>query len=311
MRNAFAAELTALAGEDKRLILLSGDIGNRLFNPYKANFPERFFNCGVAEANMTSVAAGMALCGLRPVTYTITSFNTTRCLEQIKIDICYHNLPVIVVGVGSGLSYAGLGPTHHSCEDIALLRSLPNMTIICPGDVWEVRLALRAAITRGGPTYIRLGKKNEPVIHEQAPDFQIGRGILLRPGNDISLLSTGNMLPLGLQAAEELSKRGISASVVSFHTVKPLDEELLFEAFAKFKVVATLEEHSLQGGFGSGVAEWMADHVLHGALLCRLGIADQFLHEAGDQAYARKYFGLTPGGIADNILRFMEKSKSS
>jgi len=310
MRNAFAAELSAVASEDERIVLLSGDIGNRLFDRYKEKFNDRFFNCGVAEANMTSMAAGMALCGLRPITYTITPFNTTRCLEQIKIDICYHNLPVIIVGVGSGLSYAGLGPTHHSCEDIAFLRALPNMTIICPGDVWEVRLALGAAIVQGGPAYIRLGKKNEPVVHEGAPDFTIGKGILVRPGTEVCVLSTGNMLPVAVQASEELGKRGCSAAVFSCHTVKPLDEQLLFECFDKFRVVVTVEEHSVIGGFGSSVAEWLADHAPRKAYLCRIGTADQFLHEAGGQDYARHYFGLTPTGIAEKALRRLEARNS-
>ncbi|MBD3308677.1 transketolase, partial [candidate division KSB3 bacterium] len=190
MRNAFAAELTSLAADNRQIILLSGDIGNRLFNDYKAQFPDRFFNCGVAEANMTSMAAGMALCGLRPITYTITPFATTRCLEQIRVDICYHNVPVIIAGVGGGLSYAGLGATHHSCEDIGFLRMLPNMTVICPGDAWEVRLALRAAVQHTGPVYLRIGKKGEPVVHSQAPEFTIGKGIVVQEGTEICLLST-------------------------------------------------------------------------------------------------------------------------
>lgn len=159
MRNAFAAEITEISATDDKIVLLSGDIGNRLFNSFKEKFSNRFYNCGVAEANMTSMAAGMAACGLKPVTYTITPFNTIRCLEQIRVDVCYHNLPVVIVGVGSGLSYANLGATHHSCEDIALLRVLPNMTVICPADAVEVRLALRAALNYGRPVYIRLGKK--------------------------------------------------------------------------------------------------------------------------------------------------------
>ena len=158
MRNAFAQEITALAAEDKRIVLLSGDIGNRLFDPYKKQFPDRFYNCGVAEANMTSVAAGMALSGLRPVTYTIAAFNTVRCLEQIRVDVCYQGLPVVIVGVGGGLSYAALNATHHALEDVAFLRILPNMTVICPGDAWEVRAAVRAAIKHNGPVYVRLGK---------------------------------------------------------------------------------------------------------------------------------------------------------
>ena len=302
MRNAFAAEITALAGEDDRVVLLSGDIGNRLFDNYKERFPTRFFNCGVAEANMVSMAAGMALSGLRPVAYTITPFITTRCLEQIRVDICYHNAPVIIVGVGGGLSYASLGATHHSCEDIAFLRVLPQMTVVCPGDALEVRQALRAAIGHDGPLYIRLGKKGEPVVHKRDPEFVIGKGITLREGSDVCLLSTGNLLPTAMRAAEELGLRGVSAQVVSCHTVKPLDEALLARAFSKFTVVATLEEHSRLGGFGGSVAEWLADRPPVKARLCRIGTADEFLHEAGGQAYAREYFGLTPETIAEKVL---------
>ena len=311
MRNAFAAELTALASEDERIVLLSGDIGNRLFDNYKARFPGRFFNCGVAEANMTSMAAGMALCGLRPITYTITPFATTRCLEQIRVDVCYQNLPVIIVGVGGGLSYAGLGATHHSCEDIAFLRALPNMAVICPGDAVEVRLALRAAVKHDGPVYMRLGKKGEPVIHEQAPEFVIGKGIVVREGSDVCLLSTGNMLPVAVQAAEELDSRGVSVQVVSLHTVKPLDEELLTEVFSRFMIVVTVEEHSLLGGLGGSVAEWLADRRPQKARLCRVGTADRFLHEAGGQDHARQYFSLTPEAIAEKTLQLYLTSTSS
>ncbi|MCP4351307.1 MAG: transketolase [Desulfobacterales bacterium] len=301
MRNAFAAELTALASMDPRIVLLSGDIGNRLFDPFKKEYPKRFFNCGVAEANMTSVAAGMALCGMRPITYTITPFNTSRCLEQIRVDACYHNLPVTIVGVGAGLSYAGLGSTHHSCEDIAMLRVLPNMTVICPADATEVRLSLRAAASHDGPVYIRLGKKNEPVIHKQEPVFKIGKGIIIRKGDDVCLLNTGNMLPVAVEAAELLEKKSISAQVVSMHTVKPLDTDLLGEVFADFKLVVTVEEHSRLGGIGSAVAEWLSDQRPGTARLLRLGTDDKFLHGSGNQANARKIFGLTPDQITERI----------
>lgn len=299
MRNAFAAEMTALASKDERIVLLSGDIGNRLFNDYKARVSNRFFNCGVAEANMISMAAGMALCGLRPVVYTITSFITVRCLEQIRLDICYHNVPVVIVGVGSGFSYASLNATHHSCEDIAFLRMLPNMTVICPGDVWEVRLALQAAFKHDGPVYIRMGKKNEPVVHSQEPEFAIGKGIIIREGDDVCLLGTGTLLPMAVQAAKELQRQGISTRVVSLHTVKPLDEALLAEVFARFKVVITVEEHSILGGLGGSVAEWLADHPGQRARLLRIGTADAFLYEAGDQEHARQVYGLTSGTIAE------------
>src|SRR5436190_5081901 len=231
MRNAFADELTRLGDEDSRVVMLSGDIGNRLFDKFKAKHPSRFFNCGVAEANMMGVAAGMAMNGLRPVAYTITPFVTTRCLEQIRTDVCYHEAPVTIVAVGAGLSYAGLGPTHHACEDISFLRSIPNMVVICPGDAFEVRAALRAAMRQDKPCYIRMGKKGEPLVHAAVPaDFEIGKAITIEDGADVCLLSTGNMLPEAVHAAHVLKDSGISARVVSFHTVKPLDETCLRDA---------------------------------------------------------------------------------
>ena len=159
MRNAFAKAITKIASKNKKVVLLSGDIGNRLFLQYKELQPKRFYNCGIAEATMTGVAAGLASGGFQPITYTITPFNTVRCLEQIRLDICYPNLPVIIVGTGSGLSYANFGATHHSMEDIAILRTLPNLNILCPSDPIEVELALQEAIRIKKPTYIRLAKK--------------------------------------------------------------------------------------------------------------------------------------------------------
>ena len=301
MRNAFAAEITELAVADPRVVLLSGDIGNRLFDSFRDRCPGRFYNCGVAEANMIGMAAGMALSGLRPVAYTITPFITTRCLEQIRVDVCYHHVPVTIVGVGGGLSYASLGPTHHSCEDIALLRALPNMAVVCPADAVEVRLAVRAACQRPSGVYIRLGKKGEAVIHKTPPQFAIGKAITVRDGREVCLLSTGNMMPEALAAAERLERDGVSTRVASFHTVKPLDTDYLDECFYNFSLVATVEEHSLIGGFGSAVAEWLADQPRQRATLCRFGTRDEFLHESGEQEHAREHFGLTAEQIAHTI----------
>lgn len=302
MRNAFAAELTKLGDEDPRVVMLSGDIGNRLFDKFKARHPARFFNCGVAEANMMGVAAGMAINGLRPVAYTITPFVTTRCLEQIRTDVCYHEAPVTIVAVGAGLAYSGLGPTHHACEDIAFLRAIPNMVVICPGDALEVRAALRAAMAQDAPVYIRMGKKGEPVIHAgPLEDFAIGRAITVREGSDVCLLSTGNMLPEAIEAAQRLSDTGISARVVSFHTVKPLDETCLAEAFGRFALVATIEEHSLIGGFGAAVSEWLADSETQHKKFLRFGTPDAFFKKSGEQEYAREVLGLTGHQIADKI----------
>src|ERR1700733_15877424 len=196
MRNAFTDELTKLGDQDERIVMLSGDIGNRLFDKFKDKHPSRFFNCGVAEQNMMGVAAGLAMNGLRPVAYTITPFVTTRCLEQIRTDVCYHEAPVTIVAVGAGLAYSGLGPTHHACEDISFLRSLPNMVVICPGDAFEVRAALQASMKQDRPVYIRMGKKGEPVVHPgPLENFRIGKAMTVSEGKDVCLLSTGNMLP--------------------------------------------------------------------------------------------------------------------
>jgi transketolase len=303
MRNAFADELTKLGSEDARVVMLSGDIGNRLFDKFKDKHPSRFFNCGVAEANMMGVAAGLAMNGLRPVAYTITPFVTTRCLEQIRTDVCYHEAPVTIVAVGAGLAYSGLGPTHHACEDISFLRSIPNMVVICPGDAFEVRGALRAALQQDRPVYIRMGKKGEPVVHKgPLADFAIGKAITISEGSDVCLLSTGNMLPEATLAAHQLNENGISAEVVSFHTVKPLDEDCLRNAFAKFRLVATLEEHSLIGGFGAAVSEWLVDTETPHKKFLRFGTPDSFFKKSGEQEYAREVLGLTGHQIAEKIL---------
>jgi len=301
MRNAFADEITKLGADDTRVVLLSGDIGNKLFDKFKQQAGNRFLNCGVAEANMMSIAAGMALSGLRPVIYTITPFTTTRCFEQIRVDVCYHDAPVIIVGTGAGLSYAELGPTHHSLEDLALLRSLPEMIVLAPCDAVELRLGLRAALRQDRPVYMRIGKKGEPVIHDRQPDFQLGKAITVREGEHVCLISTGNMMPVVLNARNILNTGGLSARVESFHTVKPLDTDRLKEVFARYPLVAVVEEHGRLGGLGGSIAEWLASQDgLQGRMLS-FGTDDTFMHEIGSQEYARRRFGLTAENIAEKV----------
>lgn len=307
MRNAFASEITSLARENEKIVLLSADIGNKLFDNFKAAAPERFINCGVAEANMIGTAAGLAMSGLLPVSYTIAPFITYRCLEQIRIDLCYHNLRSIIVGVGAGLSYASLGPTHHSLEDIAMMRVLPHMKVICPGDALEVRAALRAALNEEGPTYIRLGKKGEPLVHEQLPAFVIGKAIELRSGTDLCILSTGNMLPLAMECANDLADEGVSCALISFHTVKPLDQNTLRRVFSEFPLVVTVEEHSIHGGFASSIAEWIVTQGPFCAKLLSIGTADRFLHEGGGQAHARETFDMSKDKIIEKIRASLSK----
>ncbi len=301
MRNAFASEVTDIAQTDARVVLLSGDIGNKLFDNFKRVDASRFYNCGVAEANMMGVAAGMALSGFRPIIYTITPFTTTRCFEQIRVDVCYHQAPVIIVGTGAGLSYAELGPTHHSLEDLAILRTLPGMCVLAPCDAMELRLMLRAALQQDNPVYIRIGKKGEPAIHHHLNELTIGRSIVVREGKDIALLAAGTVMTEALDAADRLSERGISAEVVSFHTIKPLDEVYLAAACQRFKQIVTIEEHGTIGGLGGAVAEWLA----RSDSQCRLisvGTPDAFMHEVGSQTYARQKFGLVGEQIAARVL---------
>lgn len=301
MRNAFAEEINLLAEVDKRVVLLSGDIGNKLFDPFKEAHLNRFYNCGVAEANMMGVAAGLAMSGLRPVIYTITPFTTTRCFEQIRVDVCYHRAPVIIVGTGSGLSYAELGPTHHSLEDMAILRTLPEICVMAPCDELELRLALRAALQQLRPVYIRIGKKGEPTIYKQTPNLSIGKAIEIQQGADVILLSTGTIMSEVIKAADILKDRGISPAIVSVHSIKPLDTEFLQTASQRFKLLVTVEEHGLIGGLGGAVAEWRASAGISTPQLS-LGTPDEFMQEVGSQAYARAKYGLTCDAIAARVL---------
>ncbi|HLI14401.1 MAG TPA: transketolase C-terminal domain-containing protein [Alphaproteobacteria bacterium] len=303
MRNAFAEEITSLGIADSRIVLLSGDIGNKLFDRFKAHNESRFYNCGVAEANMMSMAAGLGLSGLRPVVYTITPFTTTRCYEQIRVDVCYHRAPVVIVGTGAGLSYAELGPTHHSCEDLAILRLLPEMTVLAPCDAVELRLALRAALRQDGPVYMRIGKKGEPILHATEPDFAIGRAITLRNGADLCLIATGTIMSVVLAAADRLAAAGLSVRVESFPTVKPLDRSRLDEVFASFPLLGVVEEHGLAGGLGGSIAEWLARRADFKGRLVTFGTPDEFMHEVGSQDYARQRFGLSSENIAATMLR--------
>lgn len=301
MRDAFAQELTKIAAIDSRVVLLSGDIGNKLFDKFKLVDESRFHNCGVAEANMMGVAAGMALSGLRPFVYTITPFTTTRCFEQIRVDVCYHHVPVVIVGTGSGLSYAELGPTHHSLEDMAILRTLPGMRVLAPCDSIELREALHEVLKDDSPTYIRIGKKGEPDIHNGSAGLKIGKAIVVRPGKDLALLCAGNMMSETIKAADLLAAQGVSAEVVSFHTVKPIDADYLHSTISRFPLLVTIEEHSRIGGFGSAVAEWRLAQPKNIAQMC-FGTDDSFMHEVGTQAYARKKYGLTAENIAGKSL---------
>lgn len=304
MRTAFINELTRQARENPAVILLTGDLGYTVFESFQAEFPERFINCGVAEANMLGTAAGLAREGMRPFVYSFIPFAIFRAFEQIRIDVCYHDLPVTIVGLGAGYSYGDMGATHHALEDIAVSRSLPGMCVICPGDPWEVRRAVNALSAHDGPAYMRLAKRGEPAVHEPETrdDFQIGRAIVLQEGGEIALVATSNMLSTAVEAARKLeSAHGIRPTVVSMHTVKPLDELCITKLSERCRTIFTIEEHSVLGGLGGAVSEVVAS-VPTRCAVHRIGIPDRFVHVSGSQTFYREQCGLTPDGVVNRVL---------
>ena len=308
MRNAFIRSLNEVARHDGRVMLLTGDLGYKLFDDFACNYPGRFINAGVAEANMAGVAAGLALGGMRPFIYSIVPFVTLRCLEQIRNDICYHNAPVTIVGVGGGYAYGPNGPTHHALEDIAIMRALPNMTVVCPGDPIEVELCMQNSVLHHGPLYIRLGRAGDSIVHRQPPTFQIGRAIFVREGRDCAVLSTGGMLPVAVAVSDLLLEQGFHCDVVSMHTVKPLDTGVLQACCARKKSIFTIEEHSRMGGLGSAVAEYLASAGLPGPVKM-FGVEDRFAHVSGSQAYLRHEQGLSAEQIAECVLGFLRDAR--
>lgn len=303
MRRAFLETLTELVSADPKVMLLTGDTGFHVFDQFRERFPGNFLNVGISEAAMIGLAAGLALEGRQVFVYAIAPFATLRCLEQIRVDLCGQNLPVKIVGVGAGLTYGAAGPTHHAIEDLGVLRPLPNMTVICPGDPAETRAAVRATLALPGPCYLRLGKSGEPAVHAaELADFRIGRGIVISPGRDLAVICTGNMLASGRELCRLLAGMGLQAGLVSLPCLKPLDEELLASLAARLPLLVTVEEHNLIGGLGSAVAEFLGDRASRARLL-RFGIPDRFAGQAGSQEYLRELYGLSPAQMASRIAK--------
>lgn len=306
MRTRFFADLLDAAGQDPDLVLMVGDLGFGVIGPFVEAHPTQFVNAGVAEQNMTGMAAGMALAGAKVFTYSIANFPTLRCLEQIRNDIAYHGADVTVVAVGGGLAYGALGMSHHATEDLAIMRSIPGMTVAAPGDPEETSAVLADLLANGGPAYLRLGKAGERSVHHLRPSLRRGESLCLRSGRDVALLSTGAMLPTVVDAADELEAEGLSVSVISVPYLAPFDERAVCAAGFGHQLVVTVEEHSISGGLGGAVAEVLAE-TRGSCVMMRIGVPHRFSSVVGDQAYLRAQHGLTQEGIVKRVNEKLEK----
>lgn len=304
MRKTFINTLVELAKKDDRIFLITPDIGYSVLEPFMQQFPERYLNVGVAEQNAVSIAAGLALSGMIPYVYTIMPFVAMRPYEQIRVDVAYMNTNVRIVGVGAGFSYGAAGATHHSIEDIAIMRCMPNMTVVCPGDPWEVEQSVKASLDYKGPMFFRLGKQGEPVINNPKTKFAIGKGITIQKGTDLHLITTSNTLEMSKNICDELKKVNISASLISMHTIKPFDSKLIESLLKTGKPIFTVEEHSKIGGLGSAVSEIIAESN-YNPIFKRFGLDDKFSHYVGSHSYIKEKFGLTKEKITSQILNII------
>lgn len=307
MRNAFLDTLFELALQDDRINFITGDLGYKVVEKFMEQRPLQFLNAGVAEQNLTGIAVGMAFSGKTVFTYSIANFPTMRCLEQVRVDICYHGANVKIVSVGGGFAYGPLGATHHAIEDLAIMRVLPGMTVIAPGDPVETRAATRAIAAHQGPCYLRLGKAGEPTVHAGEIDFQMGKAIRLREGSDLTLISTGGMLQTAAKAAERLANEDIHIRVLSMHTLKPLDEPAVLAAARETGAIVTLEEHSILGGLGGAVAELLSETDGLKIPFKRLGVPSMFSPHIGTQAYLLARHGLDEEGVVNGVLATIKR----
>jgi transketolase len=310
MRSAFFRTLMELAERDERVNLIVGDIGFGVTEAFAQRFPNRFLNVGVAEQNMTGIAAGMALSGKIVFTYSIANFPILRCLEQVRNDVCYHRANVKIVAVGGGLAYGSLGATHHATEDLAIMRSLPQMVVLAPGDPAEAQAATQAMAAHPGACYMRLGRAGEPEVHRRPIDFHLGRAIQIVDGDDLTLISTGGMLETAVQVAEQFRIAGLGARVLSMHTVQPLDVEAVLDAARDTCAIFTIEEHSVTGGLGSAVAEVLAESSERPGIFKRFGLPSAFTSIVGTQEYLRTQHGLSVDSLTNRIQSILKNSRA-
>lgn len=297
MRDRFVSTLMGLAERDSNVHLVTGDLGFGVLKPFWERFPDQFTNAGIAEQNMTSFAAGMALEGKTVFTYSIGNFPTLRALEQIRNDCAYHEANVKIVCVGGGFVYGSLGMSHHATEDLAIMRALPNVTVMAPSDPAQARLATEVIYAHPGTCYLRLGRGGEPDLGTPTDGFRIGQAIQVADGADVALLFTGAIGDEVLAARAGLAERGVDAAIVSFPTVKPIDARAVRHLAENYGTLITIEEHSVVGGFGGAVAEVLAELPTPRARLVRMGMDDRYSCIVGSQDYLRETYGISARAI--------------
>ncbi|MGX7893861.1 transketolase family protein [Tsuneonella sp. HG222] len=297
MRDAFVRALGELADQDPDIILVNGDLGFGVLTDFIENRPTQYVNAGVAEQNMTGLAAGMALEGARAYTYSIGNFTTLRCLEQLRNDVCYHEANVTAVAIGGGFSYGQLGMSHFATEDLAILRALPAMTVVAPSDPWQAVELTKQLYAKAGPAYLRIDK-DKAGLPEAPHDVTLGKVRTVREGADATVFTTGAILVEALAAAEVLAGEGIELMLVDVHTIKPFDAAGVVAAARATGVVLTLEEHTVVGGLGSAVAEALLDAGSAPRAFKRLGVQDIYPSIVGDQRYLRRAYGLDSVALA-------------
>ena len=301
MRDTFVRTLLEIARKDKNVYIITGDLGFGVLKPFWTELPEQIINAGIAEQNMTSIAAGLAMQGKTVYTYSIGNFPTLRCIEQIRNDCAYHNANVKVVCVGGGFVYGSLGMSHHATEDIAMMRSLPDVTVLAPGDLVEAEAATKAIYETPGTCYLRLGRGGEKRIHENLDGFAIGKAIEIQKGTKVAVFSTGAIFDEVNEACEELKAQGIIPTVYTFPTVKPIDKDVILECAKTHKAIVTVEEHNLSGGFGSAVAEVLAETDGVKAKLVRVALDDRYSCIVGGQKYLRKQYSIDAKAIIEKV----------
>lgn len=307
-REGFGHGLVDAGDKNKDVVVLVGDLRDSTNVSFFAEkFPDRFIEVGIAEQNMANVAAGLSLVGKIPFFTTYGAFASTRCLDMLRVTICYSNLNVKIGGAHGGISVGPDGATHQALEEISILRSLPNMKVIVPCDYYETRKAVLAAIDIDGPVYIRFGRENVPVVTDEDTRFEFGKGKIYREGNDVAIIVCGVMLAEAIEAADQLSIDGIYARVINIHTVKPIDEDIIIEASEDCGAIVTAEEHQIFGGFGSAVAEVVVQN--HPVPMELIGIRDSF-GKSGKPGELMQAYHLKAPDIITAAHRALERKKS-